>query len=660
MAQVGVNADGSQPDNSALLDVKSTSKGLLPPRMTSVQMNAITDPANGLMIYCTDCGSVGSGSLAGFINGTWQILRAGCTNPLSPVAGAHIPSFNQIIWNWIPVPGATGYKWNTTDNFSTAVDLGSAVTKTETGLICNTAYSRYVWAFSSCGNSAPLTLGQTTSACPAFSCGQTITDTRDGKTYPTVPIYSKCWMAQNLNIGTRVNVTSNQTNNGIFEKFCYDDLESSCNVYGGLYQWNEMMQYVTTEGVQGICPTGWHLPADNDWAALTTLLGGESVAGGKMKETGTVHWIAPNGGATNSSGFTGLPGGLRNTLAELALLTQGGFFWSSTQNDAVRGWIWVLNYNNPVIFKSYDFKNCGISVRCIREIDCPAPLSPEAGTHVPSQTQIIWNWNAATGAYGYKWNTTNDYATATDIGAGTSRTETGLLCNTAYMRYLWAYNTCGNSAPVALAQTSSACPLVCGQPVTDLRDGKTYNTVLIGNQCWMAQNLNTGNRINGYSHQTNNGIIEKYCYDDDETLCDVYGGLYQWTEMMQYVSTEGVQGICPAGWHIPSDAEWMALMTLLEGDTLAGGKLKEAGTVHWAPPNTGATNSSGFTALPGGYRSDVSPTFSNYTHEANFWTSSIYGSFSAWEWFLISTGKFAYRNNNVQSGGMSVRCLRNP
>ena len=100
----------------------------------------------------------------------------------------------------------------------------------------------------------------------------------------------------------------------------------------------------------------------------------------------------------------------------------------------------------------------------------------------------------------------------------------------------------------------------------------------------------------------NNGIIEKYCYDDDPANCDVYGGLYQWDEMMGYTTTEGVQGICPVDWHIPTDAEWDILQNYLGGFNVAGGKLKEAGTIHWNAPNAGATNSSGFTALPNGYR----------------------------------------------------------
>ncbi|MCK5839195.1 MAG: hypothetical protein KAG99_05065, partial [Bacteroidales bacterium] len=102
-------------------------------------------------------------------------------------------------------------------------------------------------------------------------------------------------------------------------------------------------------------------------------------------------------------------------------------------------------------------------------------------------------------------------------------------------------------------------PWYCGDPFTDSRDGATYNTIQIGTQCWMAENLNIGTRIDGVNDQINNSIIEKYCYNDIEDSCDVYGGLFQWDEMMQYITDTLAQGICPTGWHIPADYEWKVL-----------------------------------------------------------------------------------------------------
>jgi uncharacterized protein (TIGR02145 family) len=123
---------------------------------------------------------------------------------------------------------------------------------------------------------------------------------------------------------------------------------------------------------------------------------------------------------------------------------------------------------------------------------------------------------------------------------------------------------------------------------TDSRDGQVYKWVKIGNQVWMAENLN---------YETPNS----WWYDNNSANGDIYGRLYTWAAAMNGESSSnsvpsGVQGVCPDGWHLPSDAEWTVLTDYLGGESVAGGKMKEAGTVHWNSPNTGATNSSGFTA----------------------------------------------------------------
>ena len=144
-------------------------------------------------------------------------------------------------------------------------------------------------------------IGQT--PCPGVP-----TVTYEGQVYNTVMIGEQCWFKENLNVGIRIDASQYESNNNIIEKWCYDDLESNCNIYGGLYWWDEIMNYSSIQGVQGICPPGWHIPTDNDWCILTLFIdptvdcstGGESGtdAGGKMKEAGTAHWSYPNTGAT--------------------------------------------------------------------------------------------------------------------------------------------------------------------------------------------------------------------------------------------------------------------------------------------------------------------------------------------------------------------------
>jgi hypothetical protein len=157
-AQFGINADESNPDNSAMLDVKSATKGMLIPRMTFTERDAIASPANGLMVYCTNCGV--NGSLSIYSNGAWRTF-APCTNT-APSAGTHIPTNTSIIWNWNTVPDAMGYKWSTTNNYSAAIEMGTATSKTETGLTCGNLYTRYLWAYNSCGVSIMVVLTQST------------------------------------------------------------------------------------------------------------------------------------------------------------------------------------------------------------------------------------------------------------------------------------------------------------------------------------------------------------------------------------------------------------------------------------------------------------------------------------------------------------------
>jgi len=207
----------------------------------------------------------------------------------------------------------------------------------------------------------------------------------------------------------------------------------------------------------------------------------------------------------------------------------------------------------------------------------------------------------------------------------------------------------------------------CGLPIADARDSKTYTTIQIGTQCWMAQNLNVGTRIAGTANMANNTTIEKYCCSNSDAQCDVYGGLYQWDEMMNYSTTPGVQGICPDGWHLPTDAEWCTLTTYLDATvncstigwsgTNAGGKMKETGTTHWSSPNTGATNSSAFTGLPGGYR-DLDGTFNALGIGGYWWSSTEYSATIAWIRHLLNYNANLYRYNYTKGFGFSVRCLK--
>ena len=219
---------------------------------------------------------------------------------------------------------------------------------------------------------------------------------------------------------------------------------------------------------------------------------------------------------------------------------------------------------------------------------------------------------------------------------------------------------------IAFGSGSIQGQFICGTLLEDARDGQSYATVQIGDQCWMAESLNIGTMIDGNNSQNNNGTIEKYCYDNDPANCDEYGGMYQWAEAMQFVTTPGAQGVCPDGWHVPTDAEWCVMEQVVDPTITCsstefrgvdgGGKLKEAGTAHWDSPNTGATNASGFTALGGGYRSHY-VYFGNLKANGQWWSSSEGASGEAWIRYLICNNAQVRRVDFNKGNGFYVRCL---
>jgi len=773
----------------------------------------------------------------------------------------------------------------------------------------------------------------------SWACGDNLFDLRSSAYYQTIQIGNQCWLKENMNIGTKIPATQSQANNQSIEKYCYNNLESNCTIYGGLYQWNELMNYGSNGENQGICPFGWHVPTNQEFATLTTTTGHDSIAGCFLREAGTTHWAAPNTCSSNSSGFTAFPGGITSADGAFHQLTTYAYIWTSSADSASISAYGRYSVNTGKSFYSTpELKSAGKSVRCIKNNGLSGTPYTQAANL--TMTEILYNnftfnWfdgNGAKRAVFIKKDSTGfasplnntSYTPHTAFGSGTQIGSSGWYCvfngtmhpsgvtitnlqpNTSYRIMVCEYNgntgseqyntdyatnnpirqktivvtpsvnnilasypfngnandesgnghngvpqgptltndrfgssnkayafdgtndyisftspiyvgqipvsytfwakstftgghdimgqSCGTDcntdirlqfntpqftdkgfsfkSPSFFATAASSkvydgswhqYVLVMGEnnnfsynnfkfyvdgvltPVTqghnwggwtytlpnenfsigkngplgnyfhgalddiiifskalsaaqvdslysadsawtcpfafiDARDGKTYHGVEIGSQCWMKENLNVGTMINGTSEQLNNGVIEKYCNQNSASNCDVYGGLYQWGEMVQYlngannttswnpVPAGNIQGICPMGWHLPKEEEWCTMLTFLDNTVSCnstgwtgadvGGKLKEAGTAHWSSPNTGATDLSGFSALPAGRRYDDGSFYSFLNTTAHFWSASESSPAIAWQRVLLYTSSGIYRiNDKVKSYGYSVRCL---
>jgi len=453
-SQVSINTDGSIPDGSAILDIKSTSKGLLIPRMTFEQLNAIQDPMEGLIVYCTNCNSNSTGVISVFQGGQWRIILLTTPVPDTPEEGINVSTVNEITWNWTSVPMALGYKYNTSNNYSTATDLNSATTITDTGLACWTTYTRYVWAYSVSGNSDALIITQST-------------------------------------------------------------------------------------------------------------------------------------------------------------------------------------------------------------LQIPFSQVPAAGSHVASPDQIIWNWTPVTGALGYRWNTSNNFKFATEMGSTTTITENNLVCGTNYTRYVWAYDLCGRSNPVSLEKSTLNC-WVCGTlinkthvagDVAPVNKTTIYNTVtnIPGetSKCWITSNLGSDhqatakndateasagwywqfNHIQGFKHDgTTRTPNNTWIANIDENL--------DWLAVNDPCTAE-----LSSSWRVPTSTEWTNVdaacgWVIWDGPWNSSLKLHAAGRLYHAD---GAIMSKG---IQGAYWSSSQGT-STYGNSLNFFSSSC----------AISI--------YVKAMGYSIRCIRN-
>lgn len=260
----------------------------------------------------------------------------------------------------------------------------------------------------------------------------------------------------------------------------------------------------------------------------------------------------------------------------------------------------ILFFNN-LLFAQYD----------------PTQLISPLNNSNGQLTSVIFEWSAMTDAnvYRLQLSTNNQFNTLiyNDEISTTHKKIDGLLLSTTYYWRIKTTYSFGESGWSSIWSFTTINGNSIGTPCPGVSSityaGKTYNTVLIGNQCWLKENLDIGTMIEASANQTNNGAIEKYCYYNDPSICSMFGGLYTWDEAMQYSTAVKARGVCPEGWHIPSAFEITELRNFVNNNS--------------SPLKMSGTNYTGFSALLTGYLGD-NKVFYGDNIVTNYWGSSMF------------------------------------
>ena len=440
----------------------------------------------------------------------------------------------------------------------------------------------------------------------------TLKDLRDGKVYRTMQLGVQTWMAENLNFETKGSL-------------CYHDSAEYCAKYGRLYPWSVAMDSMGIWGangkgcgfgstcpskypVRGVCPSGWHVPTQMDWTVLFEEVGGSSIAGKVLKSISGWSGRGDNTG-TDDFGFSALPAGHYTSVEGLdGKAGTVAFFASSTERDKNSSYYVYLDYKDEARFSNCD-ETAGLSVRCVMDDD--GSISPSSSSGNSSSSEL--------------------------------------------KREQCDVDTDGNC-------------------FKDERDGQTYRTVIIGTQTWMAENLNYAYTGVPYKYENDASDSISWCYGNDPAYCAKYGRLYTWAAAMDSVGawtenskgcgygkacspTYPVQGVCPSGWHLPTEEEFRTLFTTVGGDSIAGAMLKT--TSGWNRSGNGATGMDGysFAALPSGYRENDGVYYAKGGY-AYFWTSSVMIDNYVHSVILIYNNDNAILNGHPMFSIHSVRCIK--
>ena len=491
-----------------------------------------------------------------------------------------------------------------------------------------------------------------------FVCGTSTVKDYDGNEYHTVRIGSQCWTKENLRSthyadGTAVPKDSTNSASGT-DPYYYDYSTSGIPLEqrGLLYNWPAAMNSAAAEGspkVQGICPNGWHLPDVDEWNQLKSYVSSQSeyvcgddpenIAKALASQTRWMEYyydcsVGKDLNANNATGFSIIP---------------AGYFYAKCMDAGITTYIWVsrglydvvsalsLGINSTVIGFYADEKTSGNSVRCLRD-------NTSMGDQLKDEMNI------------QKQDLTDQMEAMKDSLQKAQQQQTD-----------------------SLQQVIDDMQFVCGASTIKDYDDNVYNTVRIGNQCWMQENLRTKHYADGTPVYQGTDVSDDTPYwynpNNDDANTPVYGLLYNWKAVMGNAESSdgnpsGVQGICPNGWHVPSEAEWTQLTDYVNSKSkyrcnngegsiakaLAATTGWESGTASCAVGNdVEANNATGFSAMPAGSYTDYYGYFGMMSY---FWSSTEWNSSNGRLFYLYKNDESVFFDYDPKSSGRSVRCLR--
>lgn len=555
-------------------------------------------------------------------------------------------------------------------------------------------------------------------ACPG---NETITDV-DGNIYPTVVIGQQCWMKTNLRTthysdGTIIELSAS-TSSTDPRRYYPGGNSNNLNTYGYLYNWYAVMNgnessYVNPSMVQGVCPEGWHVPSNSEWSQLRNYV--NSYAG--FRCSGTNEYIAKalcsperwNSTANtpcavgytpsannNATGFTALPAGtINDALAPSYNAGVGNYacFWSCTQSNTSKAYFIKLEYNSPTVGVYGDGAMSKLfSVRCVCDNAITGGGAQAVVTgfvnNVTSTTaqcggSVVTDNGYSVTERGVCWSTSNPpmvYHNRTIDGAGMGSfvsSLTGLIPGTTY--YVRAY-AITNAGTIYGGVVSFTTPTLCGTSTIFDYDLNEYPTVQIGNQCWLKENLRSTHYADGTAISSVNNVSSSstaYYYAPSGSIGNGY--LYNWKAVMRSSSSSsanpsGIQGICPTGWHVPSDQEWAELENFVGSQDSCLCSSNQTYIAKALAANSGWTsntgtcvvgngqnnnNKTGFSALPVGCFYYGNGGYHSIGTGAYFWSATQTSTDNAWYRSLQNNSASVSRSSASKDAyGYSVRCLR--